>query len=184
MKWILIFSLVLNGILAWQVLQKKEIVREEIVEKVIVKKAAPEIIEKKVIVEVPGKASETSSSSAPVEFDDVEVEDTISDVNKVREDFLVGKLGFSDKEFKAIEMVKQRFMDRYQKVLPPDQSGPLSLSQRKALLQLEEEREAEYSRTVGPQKWKEWESFRDNYNRKLFKRSMKEQRGVIVPMEI
>lgn len=181
MKWVLAVSVLLNGILAWKVLQKKEVVREEIVEKVVVKNALPQVIEKKVIVEVPEKTSETPR---PLEFDEVEVEDTITDTNKVREDFLVGKLGFSDREFKAIESVKQRYMDRYQKLLPADQSGPLTLSQRKALLQLEEEREAEYARTVGPQKWREWESFRDNYNKKLFKRSMKDQRGVIVPMEI
>ena len=183
MKWILVFSIVLNVILGQQLLQKKEVVREEVIEKVIVKKSEPQVIEKKVIVEVPGKA-EAASPPARVEFDEVEIEDTISDVNKVREDFLVGKLGFSDKEFKAIEKVKQRYMDRYQKLLPQDQHGPLSISQRKTLLQLEEEREAEYSRVVGPQKWKEWESFRDNFNKKLFRRSMKEQSGVIVPMEI
>lgn len=182
MKWILLLSVILNGALTWQLLQKKEIVREEIVEKVVVKNAQPEIIEKKVIVEVPGKVKDSAPS--PVEFDDVEVEDTISDVNKVREDFLVGKLGFSEKEFKAIESVKQRYMDRYQKSVPADQTGPLTLSQRKALLQLEEEREAEYARTVGPQKWKKWETFRDNYNKKLFKRAMKDHSGVIVPMEI
>lgn len=182
MKWILLVSVILNGVLFWKVLEKKEVVREEVVEveKVIVKKAAPEIIEKKVIVEVPGE----KQIAAPVEFDEVAVEDTVADVNKVREDFLVGKLGFSEKEFKAIESVKQRYMDRYQKIIPQDQSGPLSLAQRKELLRLEEEREAEYARSVGPSKWKEWETFRDNYNRKLFKRSMKEQSGVIVPMEI
>lgn len=182
MKWILLCSLILNAVLAWQVLSKKEVVREEIVEKVIVKKSEPQVIEKKVIVEVPGK--DQTTAPAPVEFDEVAVEDTVADVNKVREDFLVGKLGFSDKEFKAIESVKQRYMDRYQKIIPQDQSGPLSIAQRKELLRLEEEREAEYARSVGPQKWKEWETFRDNYNRKLFKRSMKEQSGVIVPMEI
>lgn len=183
MKWVLLFSLFVNGLLTWQLLQKKEVVREEVVEKVVVKSAPPQVIEKKVIVEVPGKNNE-SSAPAPVEFDEVAVEDTITDTNKVREDFLVGKLGLSEKEFKAIESVKQRYMNQYQKIFEGTDRGPLSLSQRKVLLQLEEEREAEYARTMGPKKWQEWESFRDNYNKKLFKRSMKEQSGVIVPMEI
>jgi len=184
MKWMLVLSLILNGILGWNLLQKKEVVREEIIEKVVVRKSAPEIIEKKVIVKVPGEAPVAAAPSVPVEFDEIEVEDTISDVNKTREDFLVGKLNFSEKDFQAIEAIKRNYMDRYQKLLPPHEEGPLSLAQRKALLELEEERDRDFARAVGPGKWKEWETFRDSYNRKLFKRSMKDQSGVIVPMEI
>ena len=181
MKWILLLSVILNGILGYQLLQKKEVVREEIVEKVVVKKAAPEIIEKKVIVEVPGETK--VERVGPVEFDEVEMEDTVENVSKKREDFLVGKLGFSDRDFQAIENIKRSYIERYQKLYKPE-DGPLSIAQRKAMLQLEEERDAEFARAVGPQKWKEWESFRDSYNKKLWKRSMKSQSGVIVPMEI
>ncbi len=183
MKWILILSLVMNGILGWKLLQKKEIVREEVVEKVVVKKAAPQIIEKKVIVEVP-KSEENESRPLHYETDEVEIEDTVQDTNKTREDFLVGRLGFTEKEFKQIEAIKQRYMERFSKVVPKQDEGPMSLAQRKAALQLEEEREAELARTVGEQKWKEWTKFRDDYNSKLFKRAMKQQSGVIVPMEI
>jgi hypothetical protein len=181
MKLVLLVSVLLNGFLGWKVLQKKEVVREEIVEKVIVKKSKPEIIEKKIIVQVPGEPAETVA--APKDFDERDMEDVVVDVVKDKEDFLVGKLGFTEREFKEIESVKQRFYDQYQKILPTDQVGTLSLEQRKALLQLEEQRDAEYERAVGPQKWKEWESFRDNYNQKMFKKMMKEK-GVIVPMEI
>lgn len=182
MKWVLLVSLLLNGILAWQVLQKKEVVREEIVEKVVVKKSEPQVIEKKVIVKVPGETVE-KVIGGPVEFDEVEMEDSVENVNKKREDFLVGKLGFSEKEFGKIEAIKRDYIERYQKLYDPE-GGPLTIEQRKAMLRLEEERDAEYARAVGAQKWKEWESFRDGYNKKLWKKSMKSQSGVIVPMEI
>ncbi len=181
MKWALLISVLLNGFLGWKVLQKKEVVREEIVEKIVVKKSEPQFIEKKVIVEVPAEAAEVAPT--PREFDERDLEDSVVDVVKDKEDFLVGKLGFSEDEFKKIESVKQRFYDRYQRILPSDQVGTLTLEQRKAILQLEEEREAEYERTLGPQRWKEWETFRDNYNQKMFKR-MQKGKGVIVPMEI
>lgn len=181
MKWVLLVSLLLNGFLGWKLSQKNEIVREEIVEKVIVKKSAPEIIEKKIIVEAPGKAPE--AVAAPKEFDETEMEDMVVDVHKDREDFLVGKLGFTESEFKKIESVKQDFYERYQRILPSDQIGALSLEQRKAILQLEEERDAEFARALGPQKWREWETFRDSYNQKMYKRALKEK-GAIVPMEI
>lgn len=181
MKWILILSLLLNGVLAFQLLNKKEVVREEVVEKVVVKHADPTIIEKKVIVKVPAEASE--SAPAPREFDDKDMEDVVVDVTKDREDFLVGKLGFSERQFKEIESVKQRFYEKYQKVIPQNGPGYLTLEQRKAIIALEEERDAEYARTLGDKKWKEWESFRDNYNKKMFKKMIKEN-GVIVPMEI
>lgn len=181
MKWVLLFSVALNGFLGWRLFQQKEVVREEVIEKVIVKKSAPEVIEKKVIVNVPG---EVGTAPAPVEYDEVEVEDTISDVTKAREDFLVGKLGFTDKDFQEIENVKKTYIERYQKILPANETGMLSLEQRKSLLQLEEERERDFARAVGPQKWQEWKTFQDNYNKKIYKRSMKDQRGVIVPMEI
>jgi hypothetical protein len=181
MKWVLLLSLILNGVLAWRLSQKKEVVREEIVEKIIVKKSAPEVIEKKVIVEVPKKSPE-ETASVPRDFDEVAVTDTVEDVNKTREDFLVGKLGLTEREFKAIEEVKKNYMERYQKIVSPDQPM-LTLEQRKALIQLEEERNAEFARAMGPDRWRQFENFRNDYNKKEYKRAMKHT-GVIVPMEI
>lgn len=181
MKWFLLVSVILNGFLGWQLSQKKEVIREEIVEKIVVRESAPQIIEKKIIVKTPVEASE--ALAAPKEFDERDMEDSVVDVVKDKEDFFTGKLGLSENELKQIESVKQRFYERYQKVLPVDQVGMLSLKQRKALIELEEQRDAEFARTLGPSKWKEWESFRDNYNQKMFKRSLKEK-GAIVPMEI
>ncbi len=180
MKWILLVSVLLNGILGWKLLQQKEVVREEIVERVIIKKSEPQIIEKKVIVQVPGQAPEPIA--APKEFDERDMEDSVENVVKAKEDFLVGKLGLSDTEFKKIESIKQRFYERYEKVLPAKQLGSLTLVQRKAMLQLEEERDAEYARTLGPQKWKEWETYRESYNQKMYKKALK-GKGAIVPME-
>jgi hypothetical protein len=180
MKWILILSVILNGVLGFLLTQKKEVVREEVVEKVIVKKSDPQIVEKKVIVQVPGEAPE--AVPAPKEFDERDMEDSVVDVVKDKEDFLVGKLGLSEKELKQIESAKQRYYESYQKVLPPDQPGILSLEKRKALIQLEEQRDSEFARALGPRKWKEWQTFRDSYNEKMMKKMMKEK-GVIVPME-
>lgn len=184
MKWLLVISLLANAVLVYAVLQKKEVVREEVVEKVIVKKAPPTVIEKKVVVEVPAKEAADSPGPAHYGIDEIELEDSVTDVNKLKEDFLVGKLGFTPKDFKALETVKMNYLNRYQEIVKPGDMGPLSLSQRRALLDLEEERDAEYARAVGEKKWREWESYRDGYNKKLFQRSMKEQTGVIVPMEI
>ncbi len=181
MKWILFLSVILNVILAISFFQKKEVVKEEIVEKIVVQHSDPQVIEKKVIVKVPGEAPETSS--APRDFDEKEMEDVVVDVNKDREDFLVGKLGFSEKNFKEIEAVKQSFYEQYQKILPQDHVGNLTLQQRRAMLELEEKRDAQYARVLGQKKWNEWESFRDGYNKKMFKKMIKEK-GVIVPMEI
>ncbi|MES2525451.1 MAG: hypothetical protein V4598_00125 [Bdellovibrionota bacterium] len=181
MKWILLLSFILNGVLGYQLLNRKEIVREEIVEKVVVKSATPQVIEKKVIVKVPGESAEAAPS--PREFDEKDMEDVVVNVTKDREDFLVGKLNFSEKQFKDIEQVKNRFYEKYQKIIPQNGPGYLTLEQRKAIIALEEERDAEYERALGGKKWKEWESFRDNYNQKMFKRMIKDN-GVIVPMEI
>ncbi len=101
MKWILILSLILNGVLAIQLLRKGDSVRGEVVEKVVVKRAEPQIIEKKIIVKVPGEASE--AVQAPRDFDEKDMEDVVVDVSKDREDFLVGKLGFSDRKLKENE---------------------------------------------------------------------------------
>lgn len=181
MKWILILSLILNCVLTIGILQKKEVVREEVIEKVIVKHARPEIIEKKVIVNVPGLAPVADSGIQ--DFDEKEMEDVVVDVNKDREDFLVGKLGFTEKQLKDVESVKQHFYEKYQRLIPQNGAVMLTLEQRKAIISLEEERDAQYARALGRKKWQEWESFRDNYNQKMFKKMMKEK-GVIVPMEI
>ena len=181
MKWLLILSLVANGILTFQLLQKDVVVREEVVEKIVVKHADPLVVEKKIIVKVPGEGAE--AIIPPREYDEKEMEDVVVNVTKDREDFLVGKLGFSERQFKDVESVKQRFFDKYQKIIPQNSPGYLTLEQRKAIIALEEERDAEYEKTLGGKKWKEWESFRDNYNQKMFKKMIKEN-GVIVPMEI
>lgn len=181
MKWILFLSLLVNAVLGWRLSRKQEVVREEVVEKVVLKRAEPQVIEKKVIVKVPGEVPE--SAPAPKEYDEKEVEDILVDVDKAREDFLRGNLGFSEQDFKKLESVKQRFYDRYHKLFPMDRPGPLTLKERRAILDLEEERDAEYARAIGPEKWKEWETFRDSYNQKMYKKMMQEK-GVIVPMEI
>lgn len=181
MKWLLLLSLLINGVLTYQLLQENEVVREEVVEKIVVKRAEPVVVEKKVIVKVPGETN-PEPTPAPREFDDKDMEDVVVNVTKDREDFLVGKLGFSDKQFKDVENVKQRFFEKYQKLIPQNM-GYLTTKQRKAIIELEEERDAEYARALGDKKWKEWESFRDSYNKKMFKKMIKEN-GVIVPMEI
>lgn len=181
MKWVLGLSLLLNAVLGYLLTQKEVVVREEVVEKVVVKKAPPRVVEKEVIVKVPGESAPTNP--APVDYDEVAVDDALSDVDKRREDFLVGKLGVSEKEMKAVEEIKLRYSDRYQKIAQND-PGPLSIAQRKELLRIEEERDQEYERLFGKARWSEWVKYRDGYNRTLFKRSLKEQSGVIVPMEI
>ncbi len=147
MKWLLLLSLLINGVLTYQLLQKKEVVREEVVEKVVVKHAEPQVVEKKVIVKVPGESTE--AIIPPREYDEKEMEDVVVNVTKDREDFLVGKLGFSDKQFKDVESVKQRFFDKYQKIVPQNGPGYLTLEQRKAIIALEEERDTEYARALG-----------------------------------
>jgi hypothetical protein len=184
MKWVLLVSLILNGVLGWKLLTQKEIVREEIVEKVVVKQAEPEIIEKKVIVEVPKeKPAEEAVVPGPVEFDERDMTDVVEEVTQARNDFLQNQLQLTDKDMKSIESVKQRYIQKYMEVIPPNHRGSITLEQRKKMLELEEERDGEYARVFGQKKWDAFNRFREEYNQKMYKQGMK-TKGIIVPMEI
>jgi hypothetical protein len=183
MKWVLVLSLVLNGVLGWKLLNQKEIVREEVVEKIVVKKAEPEVIEKQVIVEVPKeKAAEPVSSGRPVEFDERDMNDTVEQVSHDREEYLHNQLQLTPEELKEIEAVKQKYVQRFMTAIP-HKKGIITLDDRKKLLQLEEQRDAEFARIMGQKKWDSFTKYRDNYNQKVYKKGLKEK-GIIVPMEI
>ncbi len=182
MKWILLLSLVVNGVLGFQLLQKKEVVREEIVEKVVIKEVAPKIVEKKVSVEEP-KKEVSAEPPKMVEYDETDFNDVYEEMNEEREDFLRGQLGLSEKDFQAIENVKTKYYKKFNEVIPPDYRGVITTDHRKKLIQLEEERDAEFARVIGTKKWESFTRFRDEYNRKMYQKGIKEK-GVIVPMEI
>ncbi len=185
MKWLLTLSLVVNLFLGYKLFSYRPIVTTE--EKIIVKKAKPKIIERKVFVEVPVKqareATSAAGSTTTVEYDENDMEDLVSKVGQDRDDFLTGELGMAPAEIQKIQAVKEKFHRRYQQVVPADHYGDLTIEQRRQLLELDEEREAEFSSVVGAQKWKKFQKYRDEYNRKMFSKQVNEK-GIIIPMEI
>ena len=86
-------------------------------------------------------------------------------------------------DFQKIQAVKEKFNRRYQQVVPADHFGDLTIEQRRQLLELDEEREAEFAQMVGMQKWKKFQKYRDEYNRKMFTKQVYDK-GIIIPMEI
>ncbi|MFL5786256.1 MAG: hypothetical protein ACJ76H_16675 [Bacteriovoracaceae bacterium] len=183
MKWALVLSLLLNGVLGWRLLNQKEVVREEIVEKIVVKKAEPEIIEKKVIVEVPKeKAPLEGTVVHQTEFDERDMNDSVEQVSHDREEYLHNQLQLTPEELKEIEAVKQKYVQRFMTAIP-HKKGIITLDDRKKLLVLEEQRDAEFARIMGQKKWDSFTKYRDNYNQKVYKKGIKEK-GIIVPMEI
>lgn len=186
MKWIMLLSLGLNFLLGYQLMTRRPVVTTE--ERIIVKKSKPKIIERKIFVEVPVKkvavpGSTAAGSTTTIEYDENDMEDLVGKVTQDRDDFLSSELGMNPPEYQKIQQVKEKFNRRYQEVIPPDHYGDLSIEQRRRLLALDEEREAEFSRVVGDKKWKQFQKFRDEYNRKMFSKQVNEK-GMIIPMEI
>lgn len=185
MKWLLVLSLMVNGFLGYKLVSSKPVVTTE--EKIIVKRSKPKIIERKVFVEVPvkkaGEQTAAAGSTTTVEYDENDMEDLVSKVGQDRDDFLTGELGMVPADFQKIQAVKEKFNQRYQQVVPADHYGDLTIEQRRQLLELDEEREAEYAQVVGVQKWKKFQKYRDEYNRKMFTKQVNEK-GIIIPMEI
>jgi hypothetical protein len=186
MKWLLAISLLLNGYLVFRLTEvEPKVVTQE---KVVIKKSQPKVIERKVYVEVPApekKESNANSASAmtSVEFDEKDMEDLVSKVSQDRDDFLTGELGLTPQDLSKLRKVKEEFSQRYQQILPADHVGDLTIEQRRQLLELDVEREREFARVVGENKWKKFQSFKDEYNRKMFSKQVNEK-GMIIPMEI
>ena len=179
-------SLAVNFILGYKLISNRSVVTTE--EKIIVKKERPKIIERKVFVEVPAKKVSDSKSAAAgstttVEYDENDMEDLVTKVGQDRDDFLIGELGMAPTDFQKIQAVKEKFNRRYQQVVPADHFGDLTIEQRRQLLELDEEREAEFAQMVGMQKWKKFQKYRDEYNRKMFTKQVYDK-GIIIPMEI
>lgn len=184
MKLLLTLSLCLNALLLYRVLtQKEEVVVQE---KVVVKRVKPEVIERKVYVEVPVKAKKSPEEGpkvTSVEFDEKDMEDLVSKVAQDRDDYLTGELGFTPSDYQKVQKVKEAFHKKYQQIIPPNHFGDLTIEQRRQLLALDEERDQEMARVVGEKKWKQFQKFRDEYNRKMLSKQVSEK-GIIIPMEI
>lgn len=185
MKWFLIISVTLNVFLIFK-LSSNPAKQVETAPKVIVKKAPSKVIERKVYVEVPVEKKKATEASGPtgrmIEFDEKDMEDVVARVNQDREDFLIGELGLTPTDYEKIEAVKNRYIKRYQEILPKDHYGDLTLEQRQALLNLDMEREEDFARTMGEAKWQKFQKFRNDYNQKMFSKGM--ESGIILPMEI
>lgn len=192
MKWILGISIFLNIILGYRLLTQKEVSTKE---KIIVKKSKPKIIERKVFVEVPATkkqnppgSSEAPKSSKVVEFDEKDMDDVVNQVQQDRDDFLIGELGFTPQDFEKLSAIKNKYQSLYQEVLPPSGEneewvGDLTLEHRRQLLLLDEQKEAEYARAIGQQKWEKFQQFKEEYNRKMYSKQVNGP-GFIVPMEL
>lgn len=184
MKALLILSLLINGLLAYRLTSRPEVITQE---KVVVKKAKPQVVERKVYVEVPApeksEAVSTTPTMATVEFDQKDMDDLVSEVSRDRDDFLTGTLGLTPKDLQKIKEVKEAFNRRYQKAIPATHFGELTIEQRRQLLELDVERENEFMRVIGEKKWKKFQGFKDAYNRRMFSRQVNEK-GIIIPMEI
>lgn len=188
MKWLLGISLLVNVLLIWKIVGEKAPLPSE---RIIVKTSRPKVVERKVFVEIPVEkktsnekpATEQTQPSSLVEYDEQDMNDLMTKVNQDREDYLVAELGLTPTDFQKIQEVKERFNERYLQVVPPDHYGDLSIEQRRQLLAVDEEKEAELARVIGEKKWKDFQRFRDEYNRKMFTKQVNEK-GIIIPMEI
>jgi hypothetical protein len=188
MKFILFISLMANlslGYLYWKETSKPRIERT-----IIESHPETKVVEKKVFVKIPHTGNQIQldkkSTDAPtpmVEFDQKSYEQIVEKVSADRETYLQETLAVEPEVMEKIDKVKKKFFKEADKLILGSGMQEPTIEQRRQLLNLEEAREKEFSRSMGEKKWQKFKSFRDEYNRKNYKRQM-EEHTLFIPMEI
>lgn len=146
-----------------------------------------QVIEKKVFVEVPVEKKvviEKKVEAPPYpEFDEDVTYDLVKKVEQEREDFLVRRLNFSPMDMQKLEEIKNKFSQRYREIVPPQYQGELSIEQRRQVLEMDEEQEAEFKKAFGAERWDQFRKFQSEYNKQVFEKHHSEY-GVFVPMDL
>ncbi len=180
MKWLLGFSLLLNGFLGWKIFQKEELppIESTIVE------AHPRVITREVRVEVPAeKVKEVMvENKQPAPFDERVADELVQKVDTDREDYLTQELALNPSKISEIKKIKNKYMKFYSEVIPDGQLGQITVDQKRRLIELEEARDKEFAGAMGEAKWERFIKFREEYNRKMQKQS--NESGIFIPMEL
>lgn len=119
------------------------------------------------------------SSGIPAKFHDIsalEIEDKVSRMKQDRRDFLIHDLSLTEEDLGRIQNIHRDYDRQVQAIIPSVNGGELTIAKRRALLELEEKKEAQLRRVLGTEGWKKFDQFKQKYNRS--------QDGLVIPMEI
>lgn len=177
MKFLLVLSLILNGVLGFLYYQEKSqppLERIIVEEKTVVKK-----------VTVPSESSDqvltkTASKQEPKAENDFQpiipgdehgLQMAVEDLESVKKDFFL-KQDISENTLKKKEQIMQEL---YQKTAPIYQKHPtgitLTFDERRKIIDLEEEAQNKIRSLFGEKKWGEYKNFVDRHNKKIIEGS-------------
>lgn len=170
MKWIFSASLILNGVLVFYFVK----VNQNIVPKY-----------EKVIVEthLPAETDEIKTSlAAPTSIlpGDLEQNEDMNDTHQkmetTRTNFLKADLGLSSKTINEYQRIRIEYFEKTSQMWKQDPYGEMNFSQKRELLDLEENLHKDVSALLGKANWDRYRDFRENYNKHGFEKQIEENR--------
>ena len=172
MKWILILSLFLNGILIVLLIQEKG---RPPLERIIIESAPPPSSHQAPLAPQ-GVALENSQFDTPKRKqvksenspDPKAVRAMMDKKESARKDFFQRELGFSEEDLAQLDGFKEAFQLEVEQVMKSHKSadGNLSLASKKKLLDLEHRYLETSKRFLGTARWDRYERFRAEYNQR------------------
>jgi hypothetical protein len=92
-----------------------------------------------------------------------------------RNDFMITELGLTPEKLVRYQELKEAFALKSSELWKRGNSyGEMSFAERRRLIDLEEQLHRDLSALMGKKQWNRYQKFRDNYNRKGFKRQSEE----------
>ena len=178
MKWILLVSVILNVILAWQLWDKQfHEVREE---RLIIETHAPQKAHDSRFIETRGKliSPDTPQEGSDKEeklFGDIPTEEELitnsqeimEKIEVKKNDFMRQELGLSPEVIARFGQLKEKFYQDSSKIPKPGRME-LTIKERRKLLDLEEDFLRNAENLFGSSNWKKYQKFRERHNKKTF----------------
>jgi hypothetical protein len=183
MKFLLALSLIGNVVMAHLLTTQEK--RPEVIERVVIETHQ----EKVPAVNPPESAKESApapkekketKSPLDVTFDAQEYVEATDSMEAARTQFFTEKLGLPEEKVARHRKLRQEFFEATTSFWKKNAGAhELPLSERRRLLDLEEEYLKNLERLYGKKNWKEYQRFRERYNERGFRRQEEENQPFI-----
>ncbi len=180
MKILLSLSLILNLVLSYFLMTKKE--EKPPLEKIIIethsKNQPSHSVEKLIPPSLPAKPSkEEKKEEGPSELSEFmpsEFQEAGEKMEHDRTDYFIQKLGLSEEQVNEHNRLRLEYYQQTAEMWPKDSMRELTFEERRKLIDLEENFHKKLEKLHGKKNWESYQKYREKYNEQGFKRQNEE----------
>lgn len=176
MKGILGVSLILNLVLGFFLLTRKEPKTEIVVEKETIVKP---VLVKQEVSETPAspkreKKEEKKNLADFSHFEQSDFQDAGEKMETDRQEFFTEKLGMSEDKIAEHNRIRDEFFKQTSSFWQKDPTRELTFKERRQMIDMEESFHGRLEKLHGKKNWESYQKYRERYNAQGFKKQQEE----------